>query len=549
MTRMSSFDYIIIGGGSAGCVLANRLSAVPNTSVCMLEAGPRDTNPFIRVPLGLIITLNNKKLNWQSSTIPQIHCNNRRIDWPMGRTLGGSSAINAMCFVRGNAKDYDQWAALGNEGWSYKDVLPWFKKMENFEPEENEFHGKAGPMNVAKARSINPLTVAFIEAALQAGYLFNPDYNGETQEGASYFFVAQKDGYRWSNADAYLNPVKHRKNLTIITDAHVCKILFKDKRAVGVRFLKSGKTEDIFVNKEVLLSAGAVGSPRILLLSGVGPRAEIEKHGIALVQDLPGVGENLQDHLNISIATLEKTHTAINFGIFSLWRSLCAAYQYLFKKQGEFTTNGAEGVAFSKSSPNLLFADIQWHFVPSIVSEPFDLMPGFKYFGYNLMACHLHPHSRGHITLESADPQIPPRIDPNYLAEKDDLEVMVTAFKKTREILAQKAFEPYRLREYEPGGTVQSDEQIREYIRRCARSIYHPVGTCKMGHDDMAVVEPSTLKVYGLENVRVIDASVMPTITSGNTNAPTTMIAERGAAMILERENDPISNGDKDVIE
>lgn len=260
--KTDHFDYIIVGGGSAGCVLANRLSTDLKSSVCLLEAGPRDTNPFIRIPVGMLITLNSKKLNWQSSTIAQAHCNNRRIQWPLGRTLGGSSAINAMCFVRGNAKDYDQWAALGNEGWSYKEVLPWFKKMETFEPGGNDYHGVGGPMNVAKARYVNPLTTAFVEAGVQAGYPFNPDYNGETQEGVNYFFVAQKNGSRWSNADAYLHPVEYRKNLTVITGAHVCKLLFKDKRAIGAC-------------------------------------AEIEKHGITMIHDLPGVGENLQDHLNL----------------------------------------------------------------------------------------------------------------------------------------------------------------------------------------------------------------------------------------------------------
>lgn len=534
MDTNSHYDYIIIGGGSAGCVLANRLSADPKTSVCLLEAGPRDSSPFIRLPMGMLFTFNNKKLNWKFSTIPQVHCHNRRMAWPLGRTLGGGSSINAMCFVRGNAKDYDQWAALGNEGWSYKEVLPWFKKMENFEPGENEYHGVGGPVNVAKARNANSLTVAFVEAGQQAGYPFNPDYNGETQEGVSYFFVTQKNGSRWSNAGAYLHPIENRKNLTVITGAHVCKILFKDKRAVGVRFLQKSRERDILVSKEVILSAGAVASPKILLLSGVGPCSELEKHGIALVHDLPGVGENLQDHLNLRIATMEKTKTAMSLRMDASGRAIRNAYQYFFKKQGEFTSNYAEGVGFGKSTPNLAFADIQWHFVPSIVANPFNFMSAFKYYGYNLMVCNLHPRSRGRITLENADPKTPPRIDPNYLADRADLEVMVTAFKKTREILAQKAFERYRLREYEPGDTVQSDEQICAYIRQNADSIYHPVGTCKMGHDDMAVVDPSTLKVYGLDNVRVIDASVMPTVTSGNTNAPTTMIAERGAAMILE---------------
>lgn len=542
--KNSTYDYIIVGGGSAGCVLANRLSADPSLQICILEAGPRDSNPFIKMPLGILMVLRSKKLNWHFWTTPQPHCDNRKIYWPRGRTLGGSSSINAMCYARGNPDDYDQWASLGNNGWSYKEVFAYFIKLENFEPGANTYHGSGGPLNVAKPRYLNPQMNAFVAAGQQAGYPIVDDYNAKTQEGVGYFYVTEKDGQRWSNARGYLHPIEKRKNLTIITLAHITKILFEKKRAIGVRYLKKANEIDIFANKEIILSAGAIGSPQILLLSGIGPRAEIEKHGIPLIHDLPGVGENLQDHLDIHITYLDKTQTALSFRPSAYWRLFIAAYQYIFKHHGELTSNYAQAVGFIKTDPNLARPDIQWHFAASMFTNSARSLKGiFTYYGYTLMTCLLHPKSRGRITLHSKNPMDAPLIDPGYLADESDLDALVKGFKKGRELLGQPAFNAYCLREYEPGDEVKTDEQIRQYIRAHAETIYHPVGTCKMGNDPLAVVDPLQLKVYGLENLRVIDASIMPTLTSGNTNAPITMIAEKGADMIL---NSPVVSSPKD---
>lgn len=536
-TTTNTYDYIIVGGGAAGCVLANRLSNNEN-QVCVIEAGPKDTNPFIRMPLGILLVLRSKILNWHFWTVPQKNCVNRSIYWPRGKTLGGSSAINAMCYVRGNAKDYDEWAKLGNEGWSYKDVLPYFIKLEHFEGKLDHYHGKQGFLNVTTPVYRNPLMKVFIAAAKQAGYPEVRDYNAATQEGVGYFYVTQKNGQRCSNAHGYLRIAENRSNLTIITEAHATKILFDKKRAIGISYQKKGKTFDIFSARGVILAAGAIGSPQLLLLSGIGPRAHIEKHGIKVIHDLPGVGENLQDHLDIHITCLEKTKHSLSFRPSSFFRILFDCFKYFFYSRGELTSNYTQATGFTKSKPEMVLPDLQWHFAASMyTNSAMEVKPLFKYHGYTLMTCHLHPRSRGRIQLQSADPLNDPLIDPNYLSVASDLEALVIGFKKAREILNQSAFKPYFLNEYEPGPAVETDEQIRNYIRSRAETIYHPIGTCKMGKDNMAVVDPKHLKVYGVENLYVIDASIMPTLTSGNTLAPTTMIAERGAEMILRNHN------------
>lgn len=531
----NKFDYIIVGGGSAGCVLANRLSANPVHRVCMLEAGPRDWSPFIHIPLAILMDIHSKILDWKFWTVPQKNCANRPIFWPRGRTLGGGSSINAMCYVRGNPHDYNEWAKLGCNGWSYKDVFPLFKKMENFEPGENKHHGIGGPMNVATHLYINPLMKAFLDAGQQAGYPIIEDYNAEQQEGIGYFYVTEKSGKRCSNADGYLHPIESRKNLTVITNAHVTKVLFESKRAIGVQYLSDKQTIEIYANKEIILSAGTIGTPQILMLSGVGPRSEIEKHGIKLIHHLPGIGENLQDHLDIHITCLDKTRTSISFRISYLWRLLAGIVKYFTKHTGELTSNYTQAVGFTKSRPDLPAPDLQWHFAPSVYTNSgLNLKPMFKYYGYTLMVCHLHPKSRGRITLRDPNPLSKPLIDANYLAHDSDLDALVTGFKKTRSILEQTAFSPYYQSELQPGVHIKSDDEIKKYIRENAETIYHPIGTCKMGCDEMSVVDPQSLKIYGLDNIRVIDASIMPTVTSGNTNAPTTMIAEKGASFILD---------------
>ena len=539
MSGDRNYDFVIVGGGSAGCVLANRLSASGKWQVLLLEAGPADSNPFIKIPNGVIPLIRSDALNWKFWTTPQKSCGGRPMFWPRGRTLGGSSAINAMCYIRGHAWDYDHWASLGNDGWSYREVLPYFRKMENFEaidklPGATEFHGRGGPLNVAEHRYVNPLMTAFVDAAQQAGYRKTDDFNGAQQEGIGFYHVMQKDGERCSNAHGFLAPALGRPNLKVITGAHAARVLFEGKRAAGVRYLHNGRYAEALARREVILSAGAIGSPHLLLLSGVGPRAQIEQHGIQPVHELPGVGENLQDHLDIHVTWEEKTRHAVSLHPASLWRSLKALFQYLFGRRGELTTNLAQAGGFLKSDAAQPIPDLQWHLVPFIYSDHGqNLTPLFKYYAFTLMTCFLRPESRGSVRLASADPLARPLIDANYLATPRDMEALVQGFKQARKVLEQPAFAPHRLQELEPGAAVQSDEQIRDFIRRRAETVYHPVGTCKMGRDAMAVVD-ARLRVHGLGGLRVVDASIMPTLVGGNTNAPTTMIAERAADLILQ---------------
>lgn len=532
------FDYIIIGAGSAGCVLANRLSADHNTTVCLLEAGPRDRNPFIRMPMGIMAVIRSNTLNWKFWTQPQTYCANRRMYWPRGRVLGGSSAINAMCYIRGNPNDYDAWAKLGNAGWSYQELLPYFKKLEHYTGGEwHNDHCLSGPLTISKPSYVNPLMPVFLKAAEQLGYTIVKDFNtNQFNECAGLYDVFQENGERFSNARAYLSPiVSQRSNLKIIVNAAVMKILFTNKCAQGIRYQCKGKIYELIARKEIILSAGSIGSPQLLLLSGIGPRKELEKHQIPIIHDLPGVGENLQDHIDIHITCLEKNHLSFSFHYSALFRLFKMIGQYFFYRQGELTSNYAQAGGFFKTDSKLAQPNMQWHFLPSVHTKSgLRLGPLFKYYGYTLMTCLLHPRSRGNITLQSNNPLQAPVINPNYFADQADLEMLMIAFKKSRELLQQPIFQQHCAKELEPGENIQTDEEIKNYIREQAETIYHPVGTCKMGNDAMAVVN-TELKVHGLANLRVIDASIMPIIISGNTNAATTMIAEKGADMILQQ--------------
>ena len=536
-TKEQEFDYIIVGGGSAGCVLANRLSADPDVSVCMLEAGPADWNPLIHIPIGIIGLMWSKMFNWAYYTAPQKHMNSREMFWPRGKTLGGSSSINAQCYTRGNAWDYDHWAELGNRGWGFDEMLGYFRRSEKFEAGASEYHGSDGTYCVSAPRHVNPLNHAFIEAAQACGLPRNDDFGGATEEGVGLYSVAQNNGRRCSNADAFLHPVADRKNLTVITRARAKKILLEGKRAVGVTYKKGwfGGDRSLRAKQEVLLCGGAINSPQLLLLSGIGPKSEIEPHGIPLAHELKGVGRNLQDHLDVSIIDIEKTKLSLRLGPkFLLVDGPVAVYQYFVHGRGQLASNVAESGGFARSDDSQERADLQLHFIATIEQDHgHNLWNTIKHYGYTLRVCDLRPKSRGHIGLKSADPMDDALIDPNYLDHPDDLAQLVKAVRLGRRIMRAEPLGSHRDRELEPGEKVEDDAEIEAFVRDRAETIYHPVGTCKMGHDDEAVVD-DRLRVHGMQGLRVVDASIMPTLVGGNTNAPTTAIAEKAADMIRE---------------
>lgn len=518
------FDYVVVGAGSAGCVLANRLSSTGKT-VCVLEAGPEDKSPLIHIPMGIIGLIREGCHNWGYNTEPEAHLNNRRLYWPRGKTLGGSSSINAMVYIRGTPADYNQWEAQGNKGWGWNDLFPIFKALENNERAANSWHGQGGELNVADVRSINPLATRFVNAAAEVGLPINDDFNGETQTGLGYYQVTQKEGMRFSSAKAFLTPVKQRSNLTILTETHVKRIVIESKRAVGVEVISKGQSRIIHAHSEVLLCGGAVNSPQLLLLSGIGPRTELEKLGIPVIHDLAGVGKNLQDHLDITVMIRDKSKQSVGISLFALPRVFVDVFRFIFQRRGLLTSNIAESGGFIQMSddpegrPN-----IQLHFLPTFLRDH-----GRKLtmgHGCTIHLCQLRPKSRGEIRLSSTDPLAAPQILANYLSHPDDLSVLVEGFKRARQIFKTKSFAEVNDGEVFPGEQVRSDEQIIAFIKENAETIYHPVGTCKMGHDDMAVVNDQ-LCVHGIASLRIADASIMPTLVSGNTNAPCMVIAEK----------------------
>ncbi len=532
---MKAFDYIIVGAGSAGCVLANRLSADPTISVCLIESGPIDSNTLIHVPFGLSFINHVRSINWNYKTETECNLNKRNLYWPRGKTLGGSSSINAMCYIRGNPENYNAWSKQGCEGWDWDSVLPYFKKAENNSRGNSQLHGSNGPLSVNDLRHVNPLTLKFVESGKQLGMAENFDFNGMTQEGIGLYQVTQKTGERCSSAKGYLtNEVKARPNLFIWTSVNTKQILIENKRAVGALIEKDTVEETFSAKREVILSAGAIGSPQILMQSGIGERKMLEEMGIECQLDLPGVGKNLQDHLDITLLFKQKKSTSYGLSLARLFKDSVAPLQYMAHRRGMLTSNVAEGAAFFKSDENLALPDIQVHFLPALLQDH-----GRKKLwghGFTIHVCHLYPKSKGTISLKKMATGFAPVINANYLGHEDDVIPLVSAFKWARNIgetlpLADGAVE------FKPGKNIRQDKEIEDYIRENAETLYHPIGTCRMGQpSNKETVVNSQLQVIGIAQLRVIDASVMPSIVGGNTNAPTIMIAEKAAELII-REN------------
>jgi choline dehydrogenase len=527
-----AFDYVIVGAGSAGCVLANRLSEDPDVTVALVEAGGRDRNPWIHIPAGYYRNYSNPAVTWQYGSGPEPHLDGRTITWPRGRVLGGSSAINGLLYVRGQAQDFNVWRQLGNAGWGWDDVLPYFKRAEDQERGADALHGAGGPLGVSDVRlRQRQLCDAFIEACTHAGIPRSADFNGPEQEGAGYYQLTNRNGRRCSTAVGYLKPARSRRNLTIVTGALVHGLELDGRRATGVRCGRKGGIETISARREVILAAGAIGSPQILQLSGIGPGAVLRAAGVPVRHDLPGVGENLQDHLQVRFVYHCKGQGSLNDVWHSPWLRLRAGLEYALTRRGILTIGAGVAGAFARSRPDVDLADIQFHFMPLSADRPGQGLHAFS--GVTVSVCQLRPESRGTLAIRSADPAAHPSIVSNYLAAETDRRVLLDGMKLVRRIAGERAFARQVLREHLPGPEAGSDEALMAYARGYGTTVFHPCGTCKMGSDAKAVVD-ARLRVHGLDGLRVADAAIMPTLTSGNTNAPTIMIGEKAADLIRE---------------
>lgn len=524
------FDYVISGGGSAGCVLAERLSQNGRFTVCLIEAGSRDWSPLIHIPAGVPVLLPGKHMNWAMETVPQKGLNGRKGYQPRGKTLGGSSSINAMLYLRGHRWDYDHWAELGNEGWAYDDILPYFRKSENNERGGDEFHGSGGLLNVADLRSPNPYNSLFLDAVANMQHPLTPDFNGAQQEGGSRFQVTQRNGQRCSTAVAFLKGAENRNNLKIITHAQTARVLLDGNRATGVEVIRKGNQKfTITARREVILSSGAFGSPQTLMLSGIGPADHLKHHGIDVVHDLKGVGQNLQDHIDYVKVYKRPSWKLLGYAMSTLLKLPKESLQYLFQRKGMLSSTFAETGAFLRTDPREEIPDIQLHFVPAVIDDHNrNILWGT---GMSCHVCLLRPKSIGQLQLNSADIRDTPKIDPAFLTDEDDIRRLIRGYRMTNAIMQAPPLNA-KISEEIFGRGLTGDAEIEQELRNRADSVYHPVGSCKMGIDEAAVVAPD-LKVHGIDRLRVVDASVMPTLPGGNTNAPTIMVAEKAADMVL----------------